>query len=199
MALTRARPIAGDTALRQRMTEAIGQVLRSTRDPERLLADVADMRRRIAQENPRPSPWDLRNRPGGLLDLEFIVQYLMLREAASSPQVVCCGTAAALRELGKAGALPPQACRVLLEALTLLRRVQILLTLLGDGLSKTDALPEAEAATLARCAGAVDFARLDADITAATAQVRDWYRRLIEKPARRAAMQAVEQTGENSG
>src|SRR5205814_10292799 len=91
MALTRARPVAGDAALRQRITEAIGQVLRSTRDPGRLLADVADMRRRIAEENPRPSPWDLQHRPGGLLDLEFIVQYLILRETASSPQVVCPG------------------------------------------------------------------------------------------------------------
>ena len=104
-----------------------------------------------------------------------------------------------LRELGKAGALPPQACRELLEALALLRHVQTLLTLLGDGLSTTDALPEADAATLARCAGVVDFARLVADITAATAQVQGWYRRLIDKPARRAAMQAVEQTGDNSG
>jgi len=199
MALTRARPVAGDAALCRRMADVIGQVLSSTRDPGRLVADVADMRRRIAEENPRPSPWDLKNRPGGLLDLEFIVQYLMLREAASSPQVVCCGTAAALRELGKAGALPPQACRELLEALALLRHVQTLLTLIGDGLSATATLPEAEAATLARCAGVVDFVRLDADITAATVQVQGWYRRLIEKPARRAAMQAVKQTGDNSG
>ena len=123
----------------------------------------------------------------------------MLREAASSPQVVCCGTAAALRELGKAGALPPQACRELLEALALLRRVQMLLTLLGDGASTADTLSEPDAATLARCAGAVDFARLDADTSAAASQVRGWYRELIEKPACRAAMQAAEQTGDNSG
>ncbi len=199
MALTRAQPVTGDAALCRRIADVIGQVLSSTRDPGRLVADVADMRRRIAEENPRPSPWDLKNRPGGLLDLEFIVQYLMLREAASSPQVVCCGTAMALRELGKAGALPPQACRELLEALALLRHVQTLLTLLGEGLARAEALPEADASTLARCAGVVDFARLDADITAATAQVQGWYRRLIEKPARRAAMQAVEQTGDNSG
>jgi [glutamine synthetase] adenylyltransferase / [glutamine synthetase]-adenylyl-L-tyrosine phosphorylase len=197
MALTRARPVAGDAALRRRITEVIGGVLGSAREPRRLLLDVADMRRRIAEENPRPSPWDLKNRPGGLLHLEFIVQYLMLREAASSPQVVCCGTTVALRELGKAGALPPQACRDLLEALALLRHVQTLLTLLGDWASEAQALTEADAATLARCAGVVDFARLDADITAATAQVQGWYRRLIEKPVRRAALQAVEQAGDN--
>ena len=91
--------------------DAIRSVLAAPRDPRRLLIDVADMRRRIAEENPRPSPWDLKNRRGGLIDLEFIVQYLMLREAASSPQLLCRATEQALRALGEAGVLPPQAQR----------------------------------------------------------------------------------------
>src|SRR6516225_11054892 len=78
MALTRARPVAGDMALREQIADAIGSVLAAKRDPTRLLVDVADMRRRIADENPRPSLWDLKNRRGGLIDLEFIVQYLVL-------------------------------------------------------------------------------------------------------------------------
>jgi glutamate-ammonia-ligase adenylyltransferase len=193
MALTRARPVAGDAALCRRITAMIADVLGSPRDPRRLLIDVADMRRRIAAENPRPSPWDLKNRAGGLLDLEFIVQYLVLREAASFPQVVGRGTAEALRALGEAGVVPRQAQRELLEALVLLRHVQALLTLLHDGPSPPDTLPEADTATLASCAGAVDFARLDADITAAARRVHSWYQRLIEDPARGVAMEAAEQ------
>jgi glutamate-ammonia-ligase adenylyltransferase len=193
MALTRARPVAGDPVLCRRIADVIAEVLGSTRDPQQLLIDVADMRRRIAGENPRPSPWDLKNRTGGLLDLEFIVQYLVLREAAAHPQVVCRGTAEALRAIGEAGVLPPQAHRELLDALTQLRHVQALMTLLRDRPSPTDTLLEADAATLARCAGAVDFAALDADITAAAASVHSWYQRLIEEPARYAAMEAAEQ------
>ena len=199
MALTRARPVAGDPALRMRIADAIGSVLASKRDALRLLVDVADMRRRIANENPRPSLWDLKNRRGGLIDLEFIVQYLQLREAASSPQLLCCGTEQAVRTLAAVGALSPQAQRELLDALALLRHVQALLTLLRDGPADEDAFSEADAATLARCAGAVDFARLDADITAATKRVSGWYRRLIEAPARRAAQQMPEDTGESTG
>jgi [glutamine synthetase] adenylyltransferase / [glutamine synthetase]-adenylyl-L-tyrosine phosphorylase len=199
MALTRARPVAGDPALRVRIAEAIGSVLASKRDAIRLLVDVADMRRRIANENPRPSPWDLKNRRGGLIDLEFIVQCLVLREAASSPQLLCCVTEQALRALGAVGALPPQAQRELLDALALLRHVQALVILLRDGLAEEGAFSEADAATLARCAGVVDFARLDADITAAARRVRSWYRRLIEEPARRAAQQMAEDTGESAG
>jgi len=198
MALTRARPVAGDMALREQIADAIGSVLAAKRDPTRLLVDVADMRRRIADENPRPSSWDLKYRRGGLIDLEFIAQYLVLREAARSPQLLCRGTEQALRALGAAGTLAPQAQRELLEALALLRHVQALLTLLCDGSPGEETFSEADAATLARCAGAVDFARLDADITAAAGRVRGWYRRLIEEPARRAAQQMAEPTGESA-
>ncbi|HEY3910679.1 MAG TPA: bifunctional [glutamine synthetase] adenylyltransferase/[glutamine synthetase]-adenylyl-L-tyrosine phosphorylase [Stellaceae bacterium] len=198
MALTRARPVAGDPRLCQRVGEAIEAVLRSRRDPRRLLADVADMRRRIAAEHPRPSAWDLRNRRGGLIDLEFIAQYLMLREAASSPQVLQRATAAALRALGRAGLLSPQAEHELSDALTLLRQVQALLTLVGDSGSHDGAFPEPDAAALARCAGAVDFARLGADITAAAARVASWYERLVDQPARQAALERAEPGGEGA-
>ncbi len=199
MALTRARPVAGDPALCRRIAAAIGAVLRSPRDPRRLVADVADMRRRIAGEHPRPSPWDLNNRRGGLIDLEFIAQYLMLREAARRRRCLRRATAEALRALGAAGCSPPQAAHELREALALLRQVQALLTLFGESASRRGRFPRPDAATLARCAGAVDFARLDADITAAAARVGDWYDRLIDAPAQRARRcEAAEPAGESA-
>jgi glutamate-ammonia-ligase adenylyltransferase len=187
MALTRARPVAGDTALCQRIAAALDAVLRAPRDPRGLVIDVADMRRRISEENPRPSPWDLKNRRGGLIDLEFIVQYLMLREAASSPQILLRSTAQTLLALGEAGVLSSFARQELSDAAALLRDVHAVLTLVSDGLPATATLSEPDADTLARCLGAVDFTHLDADITSATARVRRWYDRLIEEAARRAA------------
>ncbi|TMJ65688.1 MAG: hypothetical protein E6G83_12530 [Alphaproteobacteria bacterium] len=121
------------------------------------------------------------------MDLEFIVQYLMLRHAASSPQILRRVTTEAIAALGKAGLLLPQASHELGEAAALFRNVQTVLTLLGDGSSSTVILPEPDVAALAACVGAVDFARLDADITAAAARVSGWYDRLIEQPARQAA------------
>jgi len=184
MALTRARPIAGDTALRERIAAAIAAALGAPRDPQRLLADVADMRRRIAVNAPRPAPWDLRSRRGGLIDLEFTVQYLMLREAPRAPEVMRHGTSATLAALGAIGALPPQGARELGEALALLRHLRELLALLFEGVPDVAALAGPAGVTLARCAGAVDFARLDADMTGACARVRSWYDRLIARPAR---------------
>ena len=184
MALTRARPVAGDAGLCERVALAITAALSAPRDKERLVADVAAMRRRIALSIPRPSPWDLRNRRGGLVDLEFIVQYLMLREAARAPAVLRRETGAALQALGAAGALPPQGVRELADALALLRHLRALLALLFDGVPDPAALAGPAGATLARCAGAIDFARLDADMSAACARVRVWYDRLIARPAR---------------
>ncbi|HEY1301482.1 MAG TPA: bifunctional [glutamine synthetase] adenylyltransferase/[glutamine synthetase]-adenylyl-L-tyrosine phosphorylase [Stellaceae bacterium] len=187
MALTRARPVAGDPGLGRQIEDAIGAVLRMPRDPLRLVHDVAEMRRRIAAEHPDPPPYDLRNRRGGLLDLEFIVQCLMLRHAGSAPQILCRGTTAALEALDPAGLLPPRAGEELGRALALLRRVQILTTLIGDGPPPSAGFTEADAATLARGAGAVDFTDLDRDITDATQRVAGWYERLIEEPVRVAA------------
>ena len=198
MALTRARPIAGDAALRRRVEETIAAVLRSPRDPRRLAADVADMRRRIAAEHPRPSPWDLKNRRGGLIDLEFIAQYLMLREAARSPQVLRRATAEALSALAAAGALPARAEHELFEALALLRQVQAVLTLIGEDGWQQGVFLEPDAAALARCAGAIDFARLDADTTAAAARVSAWWERLVEEPARGAAHDVAKPAGEDA-
>jgi glutamate-ammonia-ligase adenylyltransferase len=198
MALTRARPIAGDEALQQRVREAIAAALRQPRDPRRLVADVAEMRQRIAESVPRPLPWDLRNRRGGLVDLEFTVQYLMLREAARRPEVLRRETGAALVALGDAGVLPPQGVRELSEALALLRHLRALLALLFEGVPEAAALTGPGGATLARCAGAVDFARLDADMVAACARVRAWYERLIARPARRVAQSRQQTTGETA-
>ena len=195
MALTRGRPVAGDAGLCRCISETLTSVLCAPRDPRKLVIDVADMRHRIAEEHPRPSPWDLRNRRGGLIDLEFICQYLMLRYAASAPQILRRASSEVLPALGAAGVLPRQAMRELGEAGVLFRNVQGVLTLLGDGLPGSADLAASDTATLAHCVGTVDSDRLASDITEAAARVHGWYDRLIENPARRAAKESGEGAG----
>ena len=204
MALTRARPIAGDPSLCERAAAAIRAALTRKRDPDRLLLDVADMRRRIAEAHPAPSPWDLRNRPGGLTDLEFTVQYLLLREAAAQPELLHGDPSAAIAALEAAGALPPQAARELGEALSLLRHLRALLALLFDGVPDAAMLAGPAGATpsgmtLARCAGAIDFVRLEGDMTAACERVRFWYERLVAEPAGALDTRSVAERGAGLG
>ena len=107
-------------------------------------------------------------------------------------------TGAALDALGEAGVLPPQALRELTEAFALLRHLRGLLALLFDHVPEPRELAGPAGATLARCAGAVDFPRLDADMTAACAHVRLWYDRLIERQGRRAAQSLENEEGETA-
>ena len=183
MALTRARAVAGTAALQARAMTAIGEVLSRPREYDRLLVDIADMRERIAAQHPDPSPWDIKHRRGGLVDAEFIAQYLMLRRAAERPDVVRANTSAALAALAEAGYLDGTAARQLIAALALWRQVQGALKLVLDETLDEATAPPALTALLARGADAVDFTRLKVDMTAAAENVRAHYRAIIEEPA----------------
>ncbi len=78
MALTRARAIAGDESLIEQTNACIYAAL--TRPPGTSLAgEVYAMRRLIAQAKGEDDPWDLKLASGGLIDIEFLAQYILLR------------------------------------------------------------------------------------------------------------------------
>ena len=186
MALTRARPVAGSSALAGQVMAEIGRILTSVRDADRLLIDVADMRRRIAEQHRRPPIWEAKHRRGGLIDIEFIAQYLQLRWAHQCPEVLRQNTGAALASLARAGVLDAGAMEELDRALALWRNVQGLLKLTVEEPFDEAAAPPALRAILARGASAIDFDRLKSDMSAAAAQVRACYSRLVVRPASRA-------------
>src|SRR5579885_773415 len=155
----------------------------------------------------RDAPTDIRRaspprtvRPqtpgGGLIDLEFIAQYLMLREAAARPQVLHRAAIDGLAALAAAGVLSRAAADELRRAAGVLHRVLTVLTLVDVGGEWAEPFAEPDATMIARCAGAVDFAELSADISQAAAVVRRWYDRLIEEPAARVQQEAAEQAGD---
>jgi len=137
----------------------------------------------MAEQHRDPPIWEVKHRRGGLVDIEFIAQYLQLREAAARPQVLHQNTAAALAALAEAGALEPAAAADLLGALGLWRNLQGLVKLtVQEPFDETEA-PPALRALLARCAGAIDFIRLKADMDAAASHALARYEALIEAPA----------------
>ncbi|MDH5411495.1 MAG: bifunctional [glutamine synthetase] adenylyltransferase/[glutamine synthetase]-adenylyl-L-tyrosine phosphorylase, partial [Alphaproteobacteria bacterium] len=79
MALTRARVVASTTQdIDNRATAIICETLARPRDPDRLVVDVADMRIRMAKQHRGESLWDVKHHRGGLVDIEFMAQYLQL-------------------------------------------------------------------------------------------------------------------------
>ncbi len=124
MALSRARAVAGPPELRQRLTALIADTLTQPRDPDRLLADVADMRARIDAEHGTDDVWRVKHARGGIVDIEFIAQYLQLRHGADRPEILDVNTEAVLLRLSDAGLLDAEAAMDLVDALRLWQRVQ---------------------------------------------------------------------------
>jgi glutamate-ammonia-ligase adenylyltransferase len=187
MALTRARFVAGGAALGQKAMALVREIMTLPRDPEILLADVADMRRRIADQHAARSIWDVKHVRGGLVDVEFIAQYLQLRHAAARPEILAPNIEATYRRLGAAGLLAAAEADALAAAARLLQQVQAMLRLTiekhFDEAEATDGLK----AALARAAGADSFEALKARLAATQFAVRRAFAEHITEPAARLA------------
>ncbi|MBL8659002.1 MAG: bifunctional [glutamine synthetase] adenylyltransferase/[glutamine synthetase]-adenylyl-L-tyrosine phosphorylase [Rhodospirillales bacterium] len=129
MALTRARVIAGPRPLVGDIERAIREALMRPRDADRLRADVADMRERIEHEHHAASVWEVKHVRGGLVDIEFVAQYLQLRHAYAAPQVLSTNTMEALGALSAAGFLAADVAEELIEALAFWQQIQARLRL----------------------------------------------------------------------
>ncbi|MDG2002594.1 MAG: bifunctional [glutamine synthetase] adenylyltransferase/[glutamine synthetase]-adenylyl-L-tyrosine phosphorylase [Novosphingobium sp.] len=102
MALTRARVLYGSPQARSALDEILGPVLTMKRDPDKLRTDLLEMRATMAGHKPATGPLDVKLARGGLVDLEFLVQYFQLREGRSlTPHL-----GEAIRSLVQDGLLP---------------------------------------------------------------------------------------------
>jgi len=176
------------------VTAVIAEQIARPRDTRALLGDVADMRRRIRESHPGSSPWDVKYRSGGLVDVEFIAQYLILANAARHPEVVSGATAIVYERLAAAGALDAGAAMTLRNAGRLWRTLQGLFRLTVEGPFEESKAPEGLKAVLARATGANDFAALTAAMEDTAADVARLYDVLIERPAGGAASGATAKT-----
>ncbi len=142
-----------------------------------LARDIADMRALIAREKGDKGAFDLKLAPGGLIDIEFLAQYLILAHARRRVrELLRPETRAALTAATRAGLLSPDDGAALAHAHRLMTAVtQVLRLTLPD-----DAAPEAAAAgvkrRIAAAAGAPDFARLTAELAEARGRVRAIFR-----------------------
>jgi glutamate-ammonia-ligase adenylyltransferase len=164
MALTRARVLTGPPELRAKVERAIRDALLRPRDPARTAADVQDMRKRIAAEKGTDNIWELKQVRGGLIDIEFIAQYLQLVHAARHPEVLDQNTVESLHKLARAGLLRAPHAAVLIPAARLINNLTQVLRLCLDGPFVPEAAPDGLKALLARVAEAPSFANLEGSL-----------------------------------
>ncbi|HEY6255487.1 MAG TPA: bifunctional [glutamine synthetase] adenylyltransferase/[glutamine synthetase]-adenylyl-L-tyrosine phosphorylase, partial [Xanthobacteraceae bacterium] len=181
MALTRARVIAGSPAFGARVENVIRAVLCRSRNRAALAADVTEMRSAIAREKGDADRWDIKYAAGGLVDIEFITQYLQLAHAAEHPEVLDTATARALDKAWRAGVLATEDAEVLRAAVRLYHDLTQLLRLCLPGRFDPKTADPRLAALLARAADVPDLATLDAFLMETEAKVRKCFIRILGK------------------
>ncbi len=182
-ALTRARVVAGDASLAPRIAAIVRKTLLSPRDPGRLLADVAEMRERIRQSFPRVPDWEVKHRRGGLVDIDFIAQYLQLRHAPEMPEILHGGAAGAIGLAARRRLIPEDTAADLLAARRFWVTVQMMLRLTMAENARGEDLPGGLREKLCRAVGAVDFAGLKQQMENTVEKTAAAFERLIDGPA----------------
>ena len=179
MALTRARVVSGSPAFAARVEAAIRHVLCRRRDARAVAADVIEMRAAIAKEKGDADPWDLKYAAGGLVDIEFIAQYLQLVHAAATPDILDTSTARMLEQAARLGVLAAEDAAVLRPAVLLFHDLTQILRLCLPGAFDPKSANAGVLALLARAADLPDFPALQAHVVETQRQVRGCFVRIL--------------------
>jgi [glutamine synthetase] adenylyltransferase / [glutamine synthetase]-adenylyl-L-tyrosine phosphorylase len=125
-ALTRARYCAGLPALAERFDAVRAQVLTATRDVPALRGEVMTMRERVRKAHKVPAEaFDVKHSAGGMMDVEFAVQMLVLEHAGAHPALIAnVGNIALLGRAEAESLLPPGVGSAAADAYRDLRRAQ---------------------------------------------------------------------------
>lgn len=135
-ALTRARFSSGNQAVGLFFDAVRSEVLSQKREIDQLRSEILEMRRKVHAGHPNPSAsFDLKHDAGGMVDIEFIVQFLVLAYSHEHPQLIGnLGNIALLRIAQELGLISAQSALQVGDAYRLLRARQHRLRL--DGAEK---------------------------------------------------------------
>ncbi|PLC49254.1 bifunctional [glutamate--ammonia ligase]-adenylyl-L-tyrosine phosphorylase/[glutamate--ammonia-ligase] adenylyltransferase [Pollutimonas subterranea] len=132
-AITRARFVAGDPEIGERFDRIRQEVMLLPRDPQSFKAEVRGMREKIIAGHPNPGPnFDVKHDRGGMVDVEFITQYLVLCHARQHPVLLeNLGNITLLRLAAEAGLISDDLARLAGDAYREFRKSQHALRLQG--------------------------------------------------------------------
>lgn len=139
-AITRARFCAGDADIGARFEAIREAVLRKEREEAALKQEVQAMRQRMHEGHPNAGTlFDLKHDSGGMIDIEFMVQYLILRHAARHPELVAdIGNIALLKLCGKLGLIDAELAGQVSDAYRAYRKLQHQIRLQGEDKARVE-------------------------------------------------------------
>ncbi len=179
MALTRARLLVGAPAIAEHVNEAVREIVAAKREWKHVASEVRSMRNLIAQEKGDDNPWDLKLAKGGLTDLDFIAQALVLAHSAQHPALIGTAPEATFHEASKAGLIGEEDARTLVEAHRLFIAIFQWQRLTIEGDFDAASVPPAILKRLAVVAGLPDAMVLLNHLNATRQQVREIFERVL--------------------
>jgi glutamate-ammonia-ligase adenylyltransferase len=180
MALSRARLICGNTKLIGEAEGIIADVLSAKRDVAKIAGDVAEMRELIDNEKPPVNMWDLKLIPGGVIDIEFIAQYLTLVAPSRDAMVTVNGlnTGDALKALGDL--MPSGDLDTCLEAFSLYTELSQLIRLCVDGIFDPKEAPAGLIELVCRAGDCPDIKTLESEVKRLSKAVRKIFQAAVK-------------------
>lgn len=173
LALSRARLICGDAALSTQAQDIIASILSQKRDVAKIATDVQEMRKLIAEEKPPANSWDFKLIPGGLVDLEFIAQYLTLVASAKKlPQHIAGESTADVWKRVAAGTVDAQAYDDCMAALHLFTELSQIIRLCIDSDFEPKQAPAGLIDLVCRAGDCPDIGTLEGEVKRLSKTVR---------------------------
>jgi glutamate-ammonia-ligase adenylyltransferase len=179
MALTRARVVSASPKFTARVESVIRDILRRPRDAALIAGDVVEMRGAIAAEKGDRDRWDIKYAAGGLVDIEFIAQYLQLIHAHELPDILDTSTVRVLEKALQLQVLAVEDAEVLRPAVQFYHDLTQILRLCLPGPFDPKTAGAGLLRLLARAADVPDFATLNATLIEMQVKVRASFVRIL--------------------
>jgi glutamate-ammonia-ligase adenylyltransferase len=179
LALTRARVISASDGFTARVDKVITDTLRKRRDADLIAGDAVEMRGAIAKEKGDNVRWDIKYAAGGLIDVEFIAQYLQLVHAEKLPGILDTATVRVLDKARALGVLSAEDADILRPAVRLYQSLTQVLRLCLPGPFDPKRTGPGLLRLLAQAADVPDFATLEATLADTQTKVREAFVRIL--------------------
>jgi [glutamine synthetase] adenylyltransferase / [glutamine synthetase]-adenylyl-L-tyrosine phosphorylase len=185
-ALTKARVVLGDEKLGVQLHDVIRHTVYGTSIDDKGRREIHRLRMRMENELAREKSgsYNIKTGRGGIVDVEFITQYLQLKFGCRYPELRTTSTIVALKEIGVLGLLPENNAESLLSGFTFLRRLENRLRIIHDYSANDLAGSKSYMNKLARRLGYDPALRnpgaeLISDYEEITGGIRDCYTRIL--------------------
>jgi len=179
MALTRARVVVGTKKFRNKIEKTIRTKLSKKWEPRELANGIIDMHQRITQNFRSKNPFNIKYVPGGVIDLEYIAQFLLLKHAYDYPEIMDTNTVTAFNNLSEHKILKQKDAEFLMETVKFYYSLQSVIRLIGKEVPEEGNMIKGMKDALIQSTETEKFAKLRAKLVKTQKHVQKLFKRII--------------------